>query len=172
QGGRTQTGRDGAEGAEPQQRHQGPDQAAGRSRGRDQRGQRGQRGPAQRGDGRDRLGGGQFHGDGGEVARQFHPGSRPDLRGGGEQGDRAERGERERGQVLPAAERVGRGCCGSHSSRSASKQVRSPVWQAPPVWSTLTSRVSPSQSSATETTRWVFPEVAPFTQYSPRLRDQ
>ena len=35
------------------------------------------------------------------------------------------------------------------SSRSASKQVRSPVWQAAPSWSTLTSRVSPSQSRRT-----------------------
>ena len=38
-------------------------------------------------------------------------------------------------------------------SGPASKQVRSPVWQAPPAWSTLTSTASPSQSSATEFTR-------------------
>ena len=38
-------------------------------------------------------------------------------------------------------------------SGPASKQVRSPVWQAPPVWSTLTSTASPSQSSAADTTR-------------------
>jgi hypothetical protein len=58
-------------------------------------------------------------------------------------------------------------------SGSASKQVRSPVWQAPlPTWSTLTSRVSPSQSSATDFTHCCEPEVSPLTQYSCRLRDQ
>ena len=40
----------------------------------------------------------------------------------------------------------------SASSTSASKQVRSPVWQAGPSWSTLTSSVSPSQSSRTSLT--------------------
>jgi hypothetical protein len=54
----------------------------------------------------------------------------------------------------------------------ASKQVRSPVWQAAPVWSTRTSTVSPSQSSATERTCWTWPEVSPLTQYAPRLRLQ
>ena len=34
-------------------------------------------------------------------------------------------------------------------SRPSSKQVRAPVWQAGPSWSTFTSRVSPSQSSRT-----------------------
>ena len=40
------------------------------------------------------------------------------------------------------------------NSTSASKQVRSPVWQAAPTWSTLTTRASPSQSSATDLTHW------------------
>ena len=40
------------------------------------------------------------------------------------------------------------------SSTSASKQVRAPVWQAGPTWSTMTSRVSPSQSSRTSLTCW------------------
>ena len=55
---------------------------------------------------------------------------------------------------------------------SASKQVRSPVWQAAPTWSTRTSRASPSQSRATDRTCWTWPEVSPLRQYSPRLRDQ
>jgi hypothetical protein len=58
------------------------------------------------------------------------------------------------------------------SSTAASKQVRSPVWQAAPTWSTLTSRASPSQSSATDFTHCWCPDVSPFTQYSWRLRDQ
>ena len=48
------------------------------------------------------------------------------------------------------------------SSTAASKQVRSPVWQAPPAWSTLTSTASPSQSSATDFTCCRWPEVSPF----------
>ena len=55
---------------------------------------------------------------------------------------------------------------------SASKQVRAPVWQAAPTWSTLTSTVSASQSRATDLTHWKWPEVSPLTQYSWRLRDQ
>ena len=56
---------------------------------------------------------------------------------------------------------------------AASKQVRSPVWQAPvPTWSTLTSNESPSQSSATDLTHCCEPDVSPLTQYSCRLRDQ
>ncbi len=55
---------------------------------------------------------------------------------------------------------------------SASKQVRSPVWQAAPCWSTTRSTASPSQSSRTSWTSWVCPDVSPLTQYSPRLRDQ
>ena len=58
------------------------------------------------------------------------------------------------------------------SSGSPSKQVRVPVWQAAPTCSTVTSSASPSQSSATERTYWWWPEVAPLTQYSRRLRDQ
>ena len=58
------------------------------------------------------------------------------------------------------------------SSTSASKQVRVPVWQAGPSWSTLTSSVSPSQSSRTSLTHWRWPEVSPLTQYSWRLRLQ
>ena len=50
------------------------------------------------------------------------------------------------------------------SSTSASKQVRSPVWHAAPVWSTTTSSVSPSQSSRTSRTCCTCPEVSPLTQ--------
>jgi len=57
-------------------------------------------------------------------------------------------------------------------SSPASKQVRSPVWQAAPTWSTLTRIVSPSQSRATDFTCWTCPEVSPLTQYSRRLRLQ
>src|SRR3984957_10207240 len=60
----------------------------------------------------------------------------------------------------------------SLSSRSASKQVRSPVWQAARIWSTLTRRASPSQSRATDLTHCWCPDVSPLTQYSWRLRDQ
>src|SRR5215472_3263814 len=60
----------------------------------------------------------------------------------------------------------------SLSSTSASKQVRSPVWQAAPTWSTRTRTASPSQSRATDLTHCWCPEVSPFTQYSWRLRDQ
>ena len=52
------------------------------------------------------------------------------------------------------------------------KQLRSPVWQAGPSWSTSRSSASPSQSRRTSRTHWRCPEVSPFTQYSPRLRDQ
>ena len=52
------------------------------------------------------------------------------------------------------------------------KQVRSPVWQAAPSWSTSSSRVSPSQSTRTSCTHCRLPEVSPLTQYSCRLRDQ
>src|SRR5690606_10244651 len=59
------------------------------------------------------------------------------------------------------------------ASRSPpSKQVSVPRWQAAPTWSTCTSRVSPSQSRATERTNWTWPEVSPLRQYSPRERDQ
>ena len=56
-----------------------------------------------------------------------------------------------------------------HGGRSmwSWKQVRAPVWQAAPTWSTLTSRASPSQSSATDLTYWWCPEVSPFTQSVP-----
>ena len=46
------------------------------------------------------------------------------------------------------------------------------MWQAGPSWSTVTSSVSPSQSSRTSTTRWRWPEVSPLTQYSWRDRLQ
>ena len=52
------------------------------------------------------------------------------------------------------------------------KQVRSPVWQAAPSWSTSTSSASPSQSSRTPRTHCRLPDVSPLTQYSARLRDQ
>ena len=45
-------------------------------------------------------------------------------------------------------------------SRRASKQVRSPVWQATPTWWTRTSTVSPSQSNRTSCTSWVLPLVS------------
>ena len=48
----------------------------------------------------------------------------------------------------------------------ASKQLRSPVWQAAPSWRTLTSTVSPSQSSRTSRTHCRWPLVSPLTQYS------
>ena len=60
----------------------------------------------------------------------------------------------------------------SASRMSSSKQVRAPVWQAAPVWSTRTRTVSPSQSRATDLTCWMWPEVSPLTQYSCLLRDQ
>ena len=60
----------------------------------------------------------------------------------------------------------------SGSSTWASKQVRSPVWQAGPSWSTLRRRVSPSQSSRTSLTHCRCPDVSPLTQYSPRERLQ
>lgn len=52
------------------------------------------------------------------------------------------------------------------------KQVRVPVWQAGPVWSTVSSRVSPSQSAWTARTRCRWPEVSPLRHSSPRERDQ
>ena len=61
--------------------------------------------------------------------------------------------------------RVG-GEIADHVSRSgpsagrASKQVRSPVWQATPTWWTRTSTVSPSQSNRTSCTSWVLPLVS------------
>ena len=60
----------------------------------------------------------------------------------------------------------------AHAISLPVKQVRVPVWQAGPVWSTCSRTVSPSQSTATETTAWRWPDVSPLTQYSPRLRDQ
>ena len=51
-------------------------------------------------------------------------------------------------------------------SATRSKQLRSPVWQAPPTWSTRTSKLSPSQSSATDLTHCWEPDVSPLTQYS------
>jgi hypothetical protein len=52
--------------------------------------------------------------------------------------------------------KLGRRCQSSaDSSTSASKQLWSPVWQAPPTWSTSSSTASPSQSKRTECTCWV-----------------
>src|SRR4051812_25959818 len=70
-------------------------------------------------------------------------------------------------QPCPASEPAS----ASHS-RSASKQVRAPVWHAGPSWSTWSSTVSPSQSRRTALTHWRWPEVSPLTQYSLRLRLQ
>ena len=53
-----------------------------------------------------------------------------------------------------------------------SKHVRDPVWQAGPSWSTVTSTVSPSQSSRTPRTHCRWPLVSPLTQYSFRLREK
>ena len=61
---------------------------------------------------------------------------------------------------------------GPTGSSSVTKQVRCRCGRPAPTWSTLTSSVSPSQSSATDVTYWWCPEVSPLTQYSPRLRDQ
>ena len=47
-----------------------------------------------------------------------------------------------------------------------------PVWQAGPNWSTLSRRVSPSQSTRAEIRCWWWPEVAPLVQASWRERDQ
>ena len=55
-------------------------------------------------------------------------------------------------------------------TRSASKQVWSPVWQAAPTWSTMKSSVSPSQSRRTSLTHCTWPDVSPLTQYSRRER--
>ncbi len=55
-------------------------------------------------------------------------------------------------------------CRSGPLSRRASKQVRSPVWQATPTWWTRTSTVSPSQSNRTSRTSWVLPLLSPFTQ--------
>ncbi len=58
------------------------------------------------------------------------------------------------------------------SSGSTSKQACAPVWQAGPIWWTVTSTVSASQSSAAPRTCWTLPEVSPLRQYSCLLRDQ
>ena len=46
------------------------------------------------------------------------------------------------------------------------KQLRLPVWQAAPTWSTSTSSASPSQSRDTPLTYCTWPEVSPLRQYS------
>jgi hypothetical protein len=80
----------------------------------------------------------------------------------------------QRGELLPGRA----GDAEPHEGRPSTaasgrwKQLRSPVWQAGPSWSTRTSSASPSQSSRTSRTHWRCPDVSPFTQYSPRLRDQ
>src|SRR4029453_14728608 len=53
-----------------------------------------------------------------------------------------------------------------------SKQVRVPVWQAAPIWSTRIRRASPSQSRATDFTNCTCPEVSPLRQYSWRRREE
>ena len=53
-----------------------------------------------------------------------------------------------------------------------SKHVRDPVWQAGPSGRTVTSTVSPSQSSRTPRTHCRWPLVSPLTQYSFRLREK
>src|SRR5690606_9220952 len=84
----------------------------------------------------------------------------------------AARGRRRRGHDA-ASPTASAGRSPTTASRGvASKQVRSPVWQAAPTWSTLTSTVSPSQSSATDLTYCAWPDVAPLTQYSCLLRLQ
>src|SRR4051794_20172800 len=83
-------------------------------------------------------------------------------------------------QAPPELSQFRRGDAGGHgagtptttSRTSASKHVRSPVWQAAPSWSTRTSTVSPSQSRATDLTHCWWPLVSPLTQYSWRLRLQ
>ena len=61
------------------------------------------------------------------------------------------------------------GAAATGSSRET-KQVREPVWQAGPVWRTRYRTASPSQSSRTSATSWVWPEVSPFRQSAFRLR--
>ena len=82
------------------------------------------------------------------AARTVDPRLRP--------GDGREHGAREAEQARPARTSGARSAiaASSSSSTSASKQVRSPVWQAAPTWSTLTRSVSPSQSRRTSRTCW------------------
>jgi len=52
------------------------------------------------------------------------------------------------------------------------KQLFSPVWHAGPVWSTLMSNVSRSQSYRMSFTFWTWPDVSPFCQNFCRERLQ
>src|SRR5690606_35694860 len=114
----------------------------------------------------------QAHGGdvvGEETAHDRHD---PPGRGGGA----------ELGQARPRLAPLGRlrahACsCGASATTAprsppASKHVRVPVWHAAPTWWTRTRTASPSQSSATERTCWVWPDVSPLRQYSCRERDQ
>src|SRR5262249_49124448 len=86
-----------------------------------------------------------------------------------------EQGARERHEAMRLGQFAQFGAGDRHAltaSAPASKQVRSPVWQATPTWSTLTSTASPSQSSATDLTSCALPDVSPLTQYCCRERDQ
>src|SRR5699024_6493773 len=89
---------------------------------------------------------------------------------GGGRGGAGGIGRRGGGQVAHAVRSVGSRTTASRSP--SSKQVSVPRWQAAPTWSTRTSRVSASQSRATERTHWTWPLVSPLRQYSPRERDQ
>src|SRR5262249_43188004 len=86
-----------------------------------------------------------------------------------------EQGARDRHQPVRIGQLAELGAADHHAcaaSAPASKQERSPVWQATPTWSTLTSTASPSQSRATAFTNWTWPDVPPFTQRCCRDRDQ
>ena len=77
------------------------------------------------------------------------------------------------GPELTAVRATGSARTTSSPSRTAvKKQLGRLVWQAGPVWSTISSRQSRSQSTRSSTSRWTWPEVAPLRQSSPRERDQ
>ena len=85
------------------------------------------------------------------------------------------RGRRRRGRAARPARRYAAAAQpsdGEPAGRRRRSRCASPVWQAGPSWSTLTSSVSPSQSSRTSLTHCRWPEVSPLTQYSWRLRLQ
>src|SRR5699024_2370235 len=76
------------------------------------------------------------------------------------------------GHRSPSTVRPTHGRARQSNSTSASKQVSVPVWQAGPVWSTVNSTASPSQSSWTRCTCWVLPDSSPLTHIRPREREK
>src|SRR5690606_869765 len=181
--------------ADAEQGDEGADDRAGAAAGGEQRGEAGQARPAERAGGAAEVRAGEALRVGGDGVLGFDGGPGPP---GGEQRKSRPGGARQRGEAAfpsgghrshPGVTVRVRGSPGSSSGpgghdgapgrsptaagrTSASQQVRSPVWQAAPTWSTFTRTASPSQSSATDLTHCWWPEVSPFTQYSWRLRDQ